>query len=209
MPRSPLGKKESMMIPRKESLVVLIFFPHHLMQNYCWAKKMYLAVNLIAPYADFKFDMQPTRIHLGQINCVCLWWKDLKIYKSERWHLRLNQVHYVLLLGLSVQLFQSWLTEAPKEEMEMSGRCIPNSAVITSLPKRFQSLEEKHFNTWYDSKTFYISVPCTYKSTVHRHHWSGKKTYWIETIKGKYKFVVTLSYWYWKLKLSVYICENS
>lgn len=170
---------------------------------------MYLAVNLIALYADFKLDVQPMLIRLGQINCVCLWWKDVEICRSERWHSGPNRVHYALLLGLSVPLSQSWLTEAPKEEMEMPGRCVPNSALITSLPKRFQSSEEKHFTTWYDSKTFYISVPCTYKSTVHRHHWSGKKTYWIETIKGKYKFVVTLSYWYWTLKLSVYICEHS
>lgn len=55
-----------------------------------------------------------------------------------------------------------------KEEVEMLAKCEPNLALITSLPKSHKSLEEKYFSTLYDSKMFYILIPCTYEFTVHR-----------------------------------------
>lgn len=47
MPRSPLGKAESTMIPRKESLVVL-FFPTLSDAKQLLGKLIHLLVNLIA-----------------------------------------------------------------------------------------------------------------------------------------------------------------
>lgn len=130
-----LLRKTIMIIPRKTRLVVLIFFSSvdaklQLGKQCIWKQNLLHWVQISMGWVG-NFDLQPIFTPLGQIDCICLWWWDLKSTKVTG-DVKADQADRDSVGGLNVQLLERWLTQVPERSGDVR-------QITPNLTNRFSS----------------------------------------------------------------------